>query len=46
MISDGTIQKGKLGFPIVETNSDGTINISKINDGTAGGFGVSYTTLT
>lgn len=46
MISDSTIQKSKLGFPIVDTNQDGTINITSIKDGSGGNFGVSYTTFT
>lgn len=45
MIHDGTIAKGKLGFPIVETNQDGTINITSIKDGSGGNFGVEYTTF-
>ena len=45
MISNGTIQKAKLGFPIVETNQDGTINITSIKDGSGGNFGVEYTTF-
>ena len=45
MIHDGTIEKGKLGFPIVETNQDGTINITSIKDGSGGNFGVEYTTF-
>lgn len=46
MIVDSTIQKSKIGFPIVETNQDGTINITSIKDGSGGNFGVSYTTFT
>ena len=46
MIVDSTIQKSKMGFPIVETNQDGTINIASIKDGSGGNFGVSYTTFT
>lgn len=45
MINDGTIQKSKLGFPIVDTNDDGTINITSIKDGSGGSFGVEYTTF-
>ena len=45
MIHDGTIQKAKIGFPIVETNQDGTINITSIKDGSGGNFGVEYTTF-
>ena len=45
MIHDGTIAKDKLGFPIVETNQDGTINITSIKDGSGGNFGVEYTTF-
>lgn len=46
MISDGTIDKTKLNFPIIETNPDGTINITQIKDGSGGDFGVEYTTFT
>lgn len=46
MIVDSTIQKSKMGFPIVETNQDGTINIASIKDGSGGNFGVSYSTFT
>ena len=45
MISDSTIEKAKLNFPIVETNPDGTINITSIKDGSGGNFGVEYTTF-
>lgn len=45
MISDSTIEKAKLNFPIVETNPDGTINITQIKDGSGGNFGVEYTTF-
>ena len=45
MISDSTIEKAKLNFPIVETNADGTINITSIKDGSGGNFGVEYTTF-
>jgi len=46
MINDGTIQKSKLGFTIVDTNPDGTVDITKIKDGSGGNFGVEYTTFT
>lgn len=45
MISDSTIEKAKLNFPIIETNPDGTINITDIKDGSGGNFGVEYTTF-
>ena len=45
MIHDSTIEKGKLNFPIVDANPDGTINITQIKDGTGGDFGVEYTTF-
>ena len=45
MISDGTIQKGKLGFNIAEANPDGTINITNIKTGEGGSFGAEYTTF-
>lgn len=43
MVKEGTLSKSKLNFPIVETNPDGTIDITKIKDGTGGSFGVEYT---
>lgn len=45
MIGNETIEKNKLAFPIVETNDDGTINITSIKDGSGGNFGVEYTTF-
>lgn len=45
MIGNSTIAKSKLNFPIVETNPDGTINITQIKDGSGGNFGVEYTTF-
>lgn len=45
MLEDETIEKSKLAFPIVETNSDGTINITNIKDGSGGNFGVEYSTF-
>lgn len=46
MIDDGTIQKSKLGFHIVDTDANGKISITDIKDGSGGDFGVSYTTFT
>lgn len=46
MIEAGTINKDRLSFPIIETNQDGTINITDIKDGSGNNFGVSYTTFT
>ena len=46
MITDGTIQKAKMGFNIATANADGTINITDVKDGSGGNFGVSYTTFT
>lgn len=43
MISDRTIQKGKLGFNIVEGDENGNVSITKVLDGSGGSFGVEYT---
>lgn len=45
MISDGTIQKGKLGFEIIEPNAQGGIDITQIYDGNGGLWGTQYTTF-
>ena len=45
MITDGTIQKSKLGFQIVDTDENGKISITDVKDGSGGNFGVSYTTF-
>lgn len=45
MISDGTIQKGKLGFSIVEPNQQGGIDITQIYDGNGNLWGTEYTTF-
>jgi len=45
MITDGTIQKSKLGFQIVDTDENGMISITDVKDGSGGNFGVSYTTF-
>lgn len=42
MVQDSTLSKSKMNFPIVETNQDGTVNISLIKDGSGGNFGVEY----
>lgn len=46
MIVDGTIQKGKLGFQIIEPNEQGGIDITQVYDGSGNNFGVSYTQFT
>ena len=45
MIDDGTIQKSKLGFHIVDADENGKISITDVKDGSGGNFGVSYTTF-
>ena len=45
MIDDGTIQKSKLGFYIVDADENGKISITDVKDGSGGNFGVSYTTF-
>lgn len=42
MISDKTISKSKLNFPIIETDENGKINISQIKDGNGNDFGYTY----
>lgn len=44
MISDGTIQKDKLGFEVIESNEQGGIDISKVYLGDKGFF-AEYTTF-
>lgn len=43
MISNDTISKSKLNFPIVETDENGNISIKNILDGSGNLFGVKYT---
>lgn len=43
MISNDTISKSKLNFPIVETDKNGNISIKNILDGSGNLFGVKYT---
>ena len=43
MISSGTIQKDRLGFPIVETDENGKVSITEILDGEGNEFGIKYT---
>ena len=45
MIENGTIEKDKLGFEIIEPNEYGGIDISQIYLGDGGQFGVDYTTF-
>lgn len=45
MIDDGTIQKSKLGFHIVDADENGKISITDVKDGSGGNFGVSYATF-
>ena len=45
MIHDGTIQKGKLGFQVIEPNAQGGIDITQVYDGSGGNFGVEYTSF-
>ena len=42
MISDKTISKSKLDFPIIETDENGKINITQIKDGNGNDFGYTY----
>ena len=42
MISDKTISKSKLNFPIIETDENGKINITQIKDGSGNDFGYTY----
>lgn len=43
MLEDNTIEKGKLGFEIIEPNEYGGIDISQVYLGDGGQFGVDYT---
>lgn len=43
MISNDTISKSKLNFPIIETDKNGNISIKNILDGSGNLFGVKYT---
>lgn len=45
MIADGTIEKGKLGFEIIEPNEYGGIDISQIYLGDGGQFGADYSSF-
>ena len=45
MISNGTIQKGKLGFEIIEPNAQGGIDITQIYDGSGNLWGAQYTSF-
>ena len=45
MIAEGTIEKGKLGFPIVETDENGKVSITEILDGNGNAFGVTFTEM-
>ena len=45
MVSDGTLSKDKLNFPIIEPNEYGGIDIDQIYDGSGGKFGVEYTSF-
>lgn len=42
MISDNTISKSKLNFPIIETDENGKISITQIKDGNGNEFGFTY----
>lgn len=42
MISDNTISKSKLDFPIIETDENGKISITQIKDGNGSEFGFTY----
>lgn len=42
MLKDSTISKGKLNFPIVETDENGKVSITEILDGSGNEFGISY----
>lgn len=42
MISDNTISKSKLDFPIIETDENGKISITQIKDGNGNEFGFTY----
>ena len=42
MISDETISKSKLNFPIVETDENGNVSITHIIDGSGNSFGIKY----
>ena len=45
MLANGTIQKDKLGFQIIEPNEHGGIDISQVYLGDGSKFGVEYTTF-
>ena len=43
MIGAGTLSKDRLNFPVVETDENGNVSITKIYDGEGGNFGAAYT---
>ena len=45
MIHDGTIQKDKLGFDIIEPNDQGGVDITQVYDGSGNLWGVQYTSF-
>jgi hypothetical protein len=45
MLANGTIQKDKLGFQIIEPNEHGGIDISQVYLGDGSKFGIEYTTF-
>jgi hypothetical protein len=45
MIGNGTIQKGKLAFDIIEPNNQGGIDITQVYDGSGNLWGVQYTSF-
>jgi len=45
MITNGTIQKGKLAFNVIEPNAQGGIDITSVYDGSGNLWGVQYTTF-
>lgn len=45
MISNGTIQKAKLGFNVIEPNAQGGIDITQVYDGSGNLWGVQYTSF-
>lgn len=45
MINDGTIQKSKLGFQVVEPNAQGGVDITQIYDGEGNLWGTQYTSF-
>lgn len=45
MIAEGTIEKDKLGFPIIDTDENGKVSITDIKDGSGKEFGVIFTEM-